>query len=108
MDSDGICLEFSVPENDPAVAYLRNRLDKFHWNTEISNIENGCIFIKRVNINKAPFSPRDLYLKTPSFVKRNTKVGAPLPEKCKIEKPQVLYFQFQILGQPRLLYFALL
>ena len=63
--------------------------------------------IKRVNINKAPFSPRDLNLKTPSFVKRNTKVGAPLPEKCKFKKPQVLYFQFQILGQPQLLYFAL-
>ena len=63
-------------------------------------------FVKRVNKNKAPFSPRDLFLKTPSFVKRNTKVGAPRPEKCKIEKPQVLYFLFQILGQPPLLYFT--
>ena len=78
--------------------------------TLFQNLQNQVnvkkINVKRVNRNKAPFSPRDLYLKTPSFVKRNTKVGAPLPEKCKIKKPQVLYFLFQILGQPPLLYFA--
>ena len=75
---------------------------------KVTLIHSECVqhAVRRVNRNKAPFSPRDLYLKTPSFVKRNTKVGAPLPEKCKIKKPQVLYFLFQILGRPPFLYFV--
>ena len=45
MDSDGICLEFSVSDSDPAVGYLKNRLGKFHWNIEMTNIDTGCMFI---------------------------------------------------------------
>ena len=95
-------------QKDRYYNFLKIKWSRLHQGIHYSQCRLGHLDqkLKRVNKNKAPFSPRDLFLKTPSFVKRNTKVGAPRPEKCKIEKPQVLYFLFQILGQPPLLYFT--
>ena len=58
----------------------------------------GISIIKRVNKNKASFSPWLLYLKSPEFCKNEIQKWGHLAEKCKIEKPQLLYFLFTKLG----------
>ena len=71
-------------------------------NTEYKS-HNICEYslIKRVNRNKAAFSPRLLYLKSPEFCKNEIqKWGHLAPKNVKSKSPDFCIFFFKSWGSP--------